>query len=101
MESFVKLKLIHTGIEPDGFKEVSYQIYHTNDKTTLNQQLILSCEPKSSEWRARIKIDNFPDGLGLSESALKMGEWLTRLGEAISRGEDIYKMTEDLIEEST
>lgn len=100
MGNRVKLKSLHTGVESDHYKEVSFQIYNRDEKTTLDQELILSCGPNTTEWKARIKLENFPDGLSLNEAALKMGEWLTRLGNAIYYGEDMYKMAEDIISES-
>lgn len=101
VENIIKLKSIHTGVESDGYKEVIFQVYHVGEKTTLDQELILSCDPNTTEWKARITIENFPDGLNLTESALKLGEWLERLGGSISFGEDVFEMAENLIDEST
>ena len=86
MQTNAKILSIQTGNEPEskGYKKVIIELSHSNETTTLKQNLILRCHPFSNEWEAKIEIVDFPGGLKFTEAALKLGEWLTRIGRAVT-----------------
>ena len=72
---------------------IDYYIRHNNGTTTVKQSMRLIKE--NGKWEAEIGLSGFPGQDTPDRAAMKLAEWLTRLGAAIEQGKyDKVKLEE-------
>lgn len=76
----MKLKSV---VNEEGKLTVIFNIAHNDLTTTVDQDLIL--KRTSTGWVADMRMEEFPEQKTSTEAALKLGEWLERLGAEIKK----------------
>lgn len=65
-----------------GTSEARYYVKHSNQKTVLEQSMAINRDGYGN-YDASIVITDFPPQKSPEEAALKLADWLKRLGESI------------------
>lgn len=72
-----------------------YSVEHNNGQTSVEQKLSLTGETGFKQrWFANIELDQFPAQSTPKEAALKLADWLIRLGTTIQASDSIIEFSE-------
>ncbi len=93
MDDVAEIKLKSFELKNDD-REFIFELKHSTGETTLTQDLVI--KEVYGSWVAEIKISDFPEMNCVSDAALKMADWLSRLSFSIKKGRELFDKLEDI-----
>ena len=93
MEAQVQTRVFLKSIQNDkgpfvadsGKVTARFRIYHDNDSTVVEQDLVLTGHPEG--WGAEMRMDDFPLQKTAGDAVLKLADWMERLAVTLRAGQ--------------